>query len=110
MKAKKNQSRKLLLKSLLIIPLGLGLAAAPVSVKAQEPPSKATPPPPPPSPGELLNKINPFKKKKTETPPKKDVDKNKKAETIQPTTPPPPPNPLNLFKKKKADKTKPASR
>ncbi|HZY35402.1 MAG TPA: hypothetical protein VFE53_02065 [Mucilaginibacter sp.] len=66
----------------------------------------ANPPPPPPPPGELLKKINPFKKHK-DTLNKKDTSKTKQAQADRPAGgPPPPPNPLDLFKKKKKDTTK----
>ena len=66
------------------------------------------PPPPPPPPGELIKKINPFKKHK-DTVNKKDTAKNKQSQVNRPAgAPPPPPSPLDLFKKKKKDTTKKA--
>lgn len=96
---------------LLIIPLALGLSIiSPQHAKAQQPPAQGNPPPPPPSPAEVLDKINPFKKKHKTPDPPKDKDNEKKADQAQPAGgPPPPPNPLNLFKKKKADPVKPTT-
>jgi hypothetical protein len=75
---------------------------------SQSSPPPGAPPPPPPPPGELLKKINPFKKHK-DTVNKKDTSKAKPNQVKQPAgAPPPPPNPLDLFKKKKKDTTKKA--
>ena len=61
----------------------------------------------PPPPGELFNKINPFKKNKTSKDSAKKKDTTKAKPVAAPAGgPPPPPNPLNLFKKKKKDTTK----
>ncbi len=67
------------------------------------------PPPPPPPPGELLKKINPFKKHK-DTVNKKDTSKSKQSQVSRSAggPPPPPSSPLDLFKKKKKDTTKKA--
>jgi hypothetical protein len=101
-----------LTRYLLVIPLVLGLSViSPQHVKAQQPPAQGNPPPPPPSPAEVLDKINPFKKKQKapESTPKN--DKEKKADQASPAggPPPPPPNPLDLFKKKKTAPDKPTS-
>lgn len=106
MKLNNVKSRSILSRYLLIIPLCLALLCAVSVVKAQDPPKPpAGGPPPPPSPSEVLDKINPFKKKKgTATKDSKDSktksNKADKSDDKQGPPPPPPPNPLDLFKKK----------
>ncbi|HVS94090.1 MAG TPA: hypothetical protein VHE59_18770 [Mucilaginibacter sp.] len=101
----KNKGAPAGLKRLIILTLTTGLLCASSHVFAQSQPSGGPPPPPPP-PGELLKKINPFKKHKKDTASHKaDTGKVKQANTPPGGPPPPPPNPLDLFKKKK-DTTK----
>ncbi|HVW14200.1 MAG TPA: hypothetical protein VHB54_10265 [Mucilaginibacter sp.] len=99
-----NKGSRAGLKRLIILSLTTGLLCASSHVFAQSQPSGGPPPPPPP--GELLKKINPFKKHKKDTASHKaDTGKVKQANTPPGGPPPPPPNPLDLFKKKK-DTTK----
>jgi|SRR6185503_9152889 len=95
------------LKFLLMCTVTFGLIAVSSAAFSQSGPPG--PPPPPPPPGELLKKINPFKKHK-DTVNKKDSSKSGQSRLNRPAggPPPPPPGPLGLFKKKKKDTAKKA--
>jgi hypothetical protein len=101
---RKNRGYAARLKFPLMYVMMLGLIFLSTRLLAQVTPPPGPPPPPPP--GELIKKINPFKKHK-DTDNKKDTSKSKQSQLKQPAgVPPPPPSPLDLFKKKKKDTTK----
>jgi hypothetical protein len=112
---KKRSVYSVKLKYLVIIPLFISFLCVSTHAFSQiQPPPPPAGGPPPPPPGELLKKINPFKKhKKDTTANKNSTAKSNTPQTngatpqpTQPAGPPPPPNPLDLFKKKKKDTTK----
>jgi hypothetical protein len=97
----KRTINKTRLKYLLILPLTITGICIASHAFSQGPP----PPQPPPPPGELLKRINPFKRHKKDTASSKVDTANNAQVGNYPPPPPRPPDPMDLFRKKK-DTTK----